>query len=81
MSENIQTSRRTNDACAQITRGCITLSGTCVVHTKSYFRVIGTCSASIREHIEDHDHRGVDGTTAHEKFVGFLLHGILHAGA
>ena len=80
MSENIHIIRRTNDGCAQITGGCITLSGTCVVHTKGYFRVICTCSQSIRQHIA-HDYRGVDGTTAHEKSVGFLLHGILHAEA
>ena len=41
MSENIHI-RRTKEGCAQITVGCITLTDTCVVHTKTYPNVLCT---------------------------------------
>ena len=46
MSENIHIIRCTKEGCARITGGCIALSYTCVVHTKSYPKVVYTCSQS-----------------------------------
>ena len=79
MSETIHI-RCTKDGCAQITVGCITLTDTCVVHTKTYPKVLCTCPHTFREH-RNMIIRSEDGTTAHEKLFGYLLYGILHAEA
>ena len=70
MSENIHM-LCTNDGCAQITMGCITLTYTCVVHTKTYPKVLCACSHTIREHVA-YDHRAENGTTANEKVFGYF---------
>ena len=79
MSENIHI-RCTKDGCAQITVGCITLTDTCVVHTKTYPNVLRTCPHTIHQHMA-YDHRAVDSTIANEKLFGYLLYGRLHGEA
>ena len=70
------------DGCAQITACCISLTDTCVVHTKTYPNALVRVGKQKRMQYEStmaYDDRAVDGTTAHEQLFCCLLYGILHA--